>query len=105
MLFGGIFLFIGTFLFEDPFFQVNATSIFVLVWLVIMASIVQFAVWYYLLQKGDPGKTSAFLFLAPFFGVVSGWILLDETLQWYVGVGGLFIFIGIFLVNWKSRAK
>ncbi|MEW9502438.1 DMT family transporter [Jeotgalibacillus marinus] len=105
MLFGGIFLFIGTVLFEEPFFQVNATSIFVLVWLVIMASIVQFAVWYYLLQKGDPGKTSAFLFLAPFFGVVSGWILLDETLQWYVGVGGLFIFIGIFLVNWKSRAK
>jgi len=103
MLFGGIFLFIGTFLLEDTYLQVTSTSIFVIMWLIFMASIVQFAVWYYLLQKNDPGKTSAFLFLAPFFGVVSGWVLLNETIQWYVGLGGLFIFVGIFLVNWKSK--
>jgi len=106
MLFGGVFLFIGTFLFEDTYLQLTSVSVFVIIWLIFMATIVQFAVWYYLLQKNDPGKTSAFLFLAPFFGVVSGWILLDETLQWYVGLGGLLIFIGIFLVNWKSgRSK
>lgn len=103
MLFGGIILLISSFILENPVFEINATSISILLWLAIMASIVQFAVWFYLLQKGDPGKTSAFLFLAPFFGVLSGWLLLDEVINWYVTVGGICIFSGIFLVNWTHK--
>lgn len=100
MLFGGIILLISSVILENPVFDINATSISILLWLAIMASIVQFAVWFYLLQKGDPGKTSAFLFLAPFFGVLSGWALLDEVINWNVTLGGICIFTGIFLVNW-----
>lgn len=102
MLFGGLILFMGSFVLEKPFYIINFNSTFILLWLVIMSSIVQFAVWFYLLQKGDPGKTSAFLFLAPFFGVVSGWLLLEEQLNWNIIVGALLIFAGIFLVNRKS---
>lgn len=105
MLFGGIVLFFSSFILEKPFFEVTATSIFILLWLAIMASIVQFAVWFYLLHIGDPGKTSAFLFLAPFFGVLSGWILLQEPIHWYVMLGGVFIFIGIFLANWTPKTE
>lgn len=105
MLFGGIILLMGSLILENPYFRINGTSISIVLWLAIMASIVQFAGWFYLLQKGDPGKTSAFLFLAPFFGVLSGWLILDETINWYVTVGGLCIFTGIFLVNWTSSKK
>ncbi|MFC5602507.1 DMT family transporter [Sporosarcina koreensis] len=105
MLFGGMILFVGSFLLEKPSFQITPLSISILLWLALMASIVQFAVWFYLLQKGDPGKTSAFLFLAPFFGVLTGWFLLDETIAWNVILGGGCIFIGIFMVNWTARAK
>ncbi|WP_342604034.1 EamA family transporter [Peribacillus sp. FSL E2-0159] len=79
---GGILLLIGSFLFELPFFKITQASIIILSWLAIMASIVQFSVWYFLLQKGDPAKTSAFLFLARFFGVLSGYLLLDEPVHW-----------------------
>ncbi len=103
MLFGGLILFGGSFILEEPFFEPNIISIFILLWLAIMASVVQFAVWFYLLTIGDPGKTSAFLFLAPFFGVISGWLLLDEPIHWYVMLGGVFIFIGIFMVNWVPK--
>jgi probable blue pigment (indigoidine) exporter len=103
MLFGGLFLFIGSFLMERPSFQINTISITILLWLALMASIVQFAVWFYLLQKGDPGKTSAFLFLAPFFGVLTGWLFLDELITWNVIVGGVCIFLGIFMVNWTAK--
>ena len=99
MLFGGILLLLGSFALEKPFFIVNSYSIAILLWLSILSSIVQFAVWYYLLQKSDPGKTSAFLFLAPFFGVLTGWLLLGEPLYPSLLVGGLFIIVGIFLVN------
>lgn len=105
MLFGGLFLFVGSFLLEEPSFQITPLSIAILLWLALMASIVQFAVWFYLLQKGDPGKTSAFLFLAPFFGVLTGWLLLDETIAWNVILGGVCIFIGIFMVNWTARHR
>ncbi|MGF9979148.1 DMT family transporter [Viridibacillus arvi] len=105
MLFGGLILLLGSFTLEESFFILNSNSIFILLWLSIMSSIVQFAVWYYLLQKGDPGKTSAFLFLAPFFGVLTGWLLLDEPLYPSLIVGGLFIIIGIYLVNSNFKQK
>jgi len=103
MLFGGILLLIAGVTIEHPLFVVNGTSIAIELWLAIMASVVQFAIWFYLLQQGDAGKTSAFLFLAPFFGVISGWLLLGEPITWGVIVGGIFIFLGIFLVNWPEQ--
>ncbi|MFS1515327.1 DMT family transporter [Bacillus sp. SCS-151] len=106
MLFGGLVLLLLSIILESPKMIINIESISIVLYLAIMGSIVQFATWYYLLNKGDPGKTSAFLFLAPFFGVLFGWLLLDEIVQWYVYLGGLLIFIGIFLVNWNfSKEK
>ncbi|HEX6922458.1 MAG TPA: DMT family transporter [Bacillales bacterium] len=105
MLFGGILLLIGSFALEDPAITFNFTSISVVLWLAIMASVIQFAIWFFLLEQGDPGKTSAFLFLAPFFGVLSGWLLLGETIEWTTLVGGLLIFVGIFLVNWPKTDR
>ena len=103
MLFGGLLLLLASFLFEKPFFTFNGQSLFILFWLSMMSSIVQFAIWYYLLQKGDPGKTSAYLFLAPFFGVLTGWLLLGDHLYPSLIIGGLFIIIGIYLVNRKFQ--
>lgn len=103
MLFGGLILLASSFLLEDPFFKVSVNAVLILLWLAIMASVVQFSVWFYLLKIGDPGKTSAFLFLAPFFGVLSGWLLLDEQIKWYVATGGLLIIVGIYLVNWTTN--
>ncbi|QYR21774.1 DMT family transporter [Paenibacillus sp. sptzw28] len=105
MLFGGLLLLFMSVTMESPTLIINAESIWIVLYLAIMGSIVQFAAWYYLLKQGDPGKTSAFLFLAPFFGVLSGWAILGEVVQWYVYIGGFFICIGLFLVNWTSADK
>ncbi|GGO04649.1 DMT family transporter [Saccharibacillus kuerlensis] len=105
MLSGGIILLIGSLLLEQPFFRWNGESVTILLWLSLMSSIVQFAGWYYVLQKSDPGKTSAFLFLAPFFGVLSGWLLLGEPLYPSLIAGGLCILVGIYLVNSEFRNK
>jgi drug/metabolite transporter (DMT)-like permease len=105
MLFGGLLLLFMSLTLETPKIIINTESVGIVLYLAIMSSIVQFATWYYLLSQGDAGKTSAFLFLAPFFGVLSGWAILGEVVQWYVYIGGFFIFIGIFLVNWTSSSK
>ncbi|MFB1083105.1 DMT family transporter [Jeotgalibacillus sp. JSM ZJ347] len=103
MLFGGLFLLLFSFLFEEQTLILTPASISLTLWLAIMASVVQFTIWFYLLQKGDPGKTSAFLFLAPFFGVFFGWLLLEEILYVTTLIGGSFILLGIFLVNWNGK--
>lgn len=103
MLIGGLVLLGLSFLLEKPYFHVNVTSVSMVLWLAIMASIVQFTIWFYLLQRGDPGKTSAFLFLAPFFGVLSGWAILGEPLTSRVLGGGLLILASIVLVSWPRR--
>jgi drug/metabolite transporter (DMT)-like permease len=81
------------------------TSVSIVLWLAVMGSIVQFSLWYYLLRGGDPAKTSTFLFLVPLFGLLSSWLLLGEQVQWYVGVGGALICVGIVLVNWERRKQ
>lgn len=105
MLFGGLILFVASYVLEEPFFVANALSIAILGWLAIAASIIQFSIWFYLLQTGNPERTSAFLFLAPFFGTLSGWVLLDEQLSMSLIFGGMFISLGIFLVNWRSERE
>ncbi|KZE47104.1 hypothetical protein AV540_20085 [Brevibacillus parabrevis] len=105
MLCGGILLLIMGVTLETPKLIVTPESVFIVLWLAILASIVQFATWFYLLSHGDPGRTSAFLFLAPFFGVLSGWLLLGEVVLWNVYAGGCLIFAGIFLVNWTFAPR
>ncbi|MFM1655184.1 DMT family transporter [Brevibacillus sp. B_LB10_24] len=105
MLFGGLVLLLMGVTLETPKLVITPASIGIVLYLAILGSIVQFAAWYYLLSQGDPGKTSAFLFLAPFFGVLSGWMLLGEVVQWQVYAGGFFILIGIFLTNWTPTSQ
>ena len=105
MLFGGLVLLAASAFLENASLVINPTSIFIIFWLAIAASIVQFAIWFFLLQNGNPGKVSAFLFLAPFFGVITGWLLLDEQIGLSLLAGGALIFSGIFLVNWPKNAR
>lgn len=101
MLCGGIVLVVLGLFIEAPHLVINMQSIGIILYLAVLGSIVQFAIWYYLLQQGEPGRTSAFLFLAPFFGVLSGWLLLGEVVYANVYWGGGLILVGIFLANWQ----
>lgn len=103
MLFGGLILLIASSLLETQTLAINPQSLFIIFWLAIPASIIQFAIWFFLLQNGNPGKVSAFLFLAPFFGVISGWLILGEQVGVSLIIGGALIFSGIFLVNWPEK--
>ncbi len=99
MLIGGILLLFISEIFGHPYVVFNVSFVLIVLWLAIMSSIVQFGIWFYLIQKNDPAKVSSFLFLAPLFGVLSGLILLREPVTLEIIIGGLFIFAGIILVN------
>ncbi|MHB8253810.1 MAG: DMT family transporter [Acidiferrobacter sp.] len=99
MLVGGFCLLLMSLFFESPVFHVHVLSVVILAWLVVMASIVQFGVWFYVLHHNNAAHVSAYLFMAPVFGVLSGWALLHQAIGWHVAVGALGIGAGIWLVN------
>jgi len=105
MLFGGLLILVCSVFIESIKFIATPSSIFIILWLAIMASIVQFAIWFYLLEREEPGKVSAFLFLVPLFGVLSGWALLQEQPHISSLIGGSLILVGIFLVNKPKKLK
>ncbi|MHB8232185.1 MAG: DMT family transporter [bacterium] len=99
MLIGGVVLLAISETFGHPHVVFNVSFALIVLWLAVMSSILQFGIWFYVLQKNDPGKVSSFLFLAPLFGVLSGLILLREPVTLEIIIGGIFIFAGIILVN------
>ncbi|PYE49534.1 EamA family transporter [Paenibacillus barcinonensis] len=105
MLAGGLLLLLLSLWVEEPHFTVTTVSVLSLFYLTLICSIVQFSLWFYLLQNSDPAQTSSFLFLAPFFGVLSSWVMLGEQIQWFVGAGGMLIGLGIYLVNRLSPSS
>ncbi|MCH5584098.1 EamA family transporter [Shimazuella sp. AN120528] len=109
MGFGGIFLLIASMFLEKPMFDIHAVALpellFVMIYLIIMSSIVQFVTWFYLIGNNDPAKVSSFLFLVPLIGTIGGWLILNEVLHWYVGFGAVFIGVGIYLVNRPAKKQ
>jgi drug/metabolite transporter (DMT)-like permease len=107
MGFGGIFLLVASLFLENTMFRFDQAPffliLFVMFYLIIMSSIVQFVTWFYLVSKTDPAKVSSFLFLVPLIGTITGWLILDETLHWYVGLGAIFIGWGIYFVNRPAK--
>lgn len=104
MLVGGLALLVLGALSEPLTFVLTQSSLAILAWLVIMASVVQFGAWFFVLHHNDAARVSAYLFLAPVFGVLTGWLLLRQPIGWHVAVGALGIAGGIWLVN-KAPAQ
>jgi drug/metabolite transporter (DMT)-like permease len=66
---------------------------------------VSYLVWFWLLRSYPASEVSVFTFLAPIFGVVSGYILLNEQVGWSL-VGALaLVTVGIALVAKPVRAS
>lgn len=64
-----------------------------------------FVLFFWVLRHYPASDMAAFTFLAPLFGVLAGWLLLDEPVSPAI-IGALaLVGTGIVLVNWKPRAK
>ncbi|WP_282940954.1 DMT family transporter [Paenibacillus sp. RC67] len=102
MSFGGLILLILSVSFESITAVWSWESFGIVIWLAIPGSLIQFSLWYSLLSKMEPWKASSYLFLAPVFGVLTGALWLHEPLGGNKLVGGLCVFTGIFLSNYKD---
>ncbi len=66
---------------------------------VVVVASATFLTFVWLMTRYDAGKLSSFIFLAPLFGVLFGWMLLGETVNAGLLAGAVLICSGIWLVN------
>ena len=79
----------------------NAHSIYILLFTGLIASAVDFTIWFYLLKNLDIKITTFSSMLVPVFGLIFDWAILGNRLDEGVIVGGALILIGIYQVSKK----
>ncbi len=79
----------------------NAHSIYILLFTGLIASAVDFTIWFYLLKNLDIKITTFSSMLVPVFGLIFDWAILGNRLDGGVIVGGALILIGIYQTSRK----
>jgi drug/metabolite transporter (DMT)-like permease len=79
----------------------TAYSIYILLFTGIIASAVDFTIWFYLLKKLDINITTFSSMLVPVLGLIFDWLMLGNPLDAGVIAGGIFILAGIYMVSKK----
>ncbi len=74
-------------------------SVFAIVFTAIVATAVNFTIWFYLLRKIDTHTVAFSVLLVPVFGLLFDWVQLGSTLDAGVMVGGVLILYGIYRVS------
>ena len=108
MILGGIIITLPMMLVENIFFgmdwmqQIRYQHIIGIICLSIFPSVLAYRFWNEALDKVAANKVAIFQYLIPIYTVIISLLFLDEKLQIFQIVGGILIFIGVFLVVGKS---
>jgi len=85
--------------------DLNPTSVFTILYLSVVGSAFAFAALYWLFTRMEVTRISLFTFITPIVAVALGWLLLSETVDLSVAIGGSLILIGVALVNRTPGAR
>ena len=100
MLFGGLWLFPLSLLFDD-YNRITWTGevIYPFIYLVVFGSVVAYVAYSYALRKLPMTLVSLYAYINPLVAVILGWLVLDEKLNGKIVFAFLITIGGIYLVN------
>jgi drug/metabolite transporter (DMT)-like permease len=70
----------------------------------VLAIVVGYTLWYRGLRELDPSQVVVYMYLVPFFGVLSSWLILGEHITPWLLLGGATILSGVIVTNSGRRA-
>lgn len=76
-----------------------------LLWLGLLGSCLAYILYFSLLQRVGPTRTTMVTYLIALFGVALGVIFLNEPLDARLVGGGALVVVGIAVVNWRPRQR
>lgn len=77
-------------------------AMFSIVFTAIIASTVNFTIWFYLLKRMDTHTVAHAVMLVPVFGLTFDWLILDSSIDLGLIAGGALILLGIYIVSNKK---
>jgi drug/metabolite transporter (DMT)-like permease len=86
-------------------FRWTTMALISLMYLVVVGSVIAFALYYWLVRHMDVTKTMLIALVTPVVAVILGMIVLHEKLNWRLLAGGACIISGIALIVLRKRHK
>lgn len=83
----------------------TAESIYAILFTAIVASTIDFTIWFYLLKNMDLKTATFSSMLVPVCGLLLDWIILGTKLDIGIVIGGILILFGIYQVSKTQRKK
>jgi drug/metabolite transporter (DMT)-like permease len=100
MFFGGMFLFIASFIFDDySTLHWTSSSLWALAYLIVFGSIIAFACFSYALKKLPVTIVSLYAYINPIVAVLLGTLILGEKFNLRIAIAMLVTVAGIYIVN------
>jgi drug/metabolite transporter (DMT)-like permease len=105
MFVGGIVLIFISFFAKESVDLTAITPInwFWFAWLVLPSSVGSFGLWYVALSHGGALKASSFLFLTPFFTVLTSILVLKSTITGQQLIGACLVGLALYIVNREKK--
>ena len=112
MVFGGIFLLPLSLVFDDfNKLQWSTNVVTSLVYLILIGSVATYACFSYAIKKLPVTIVTLYAYINPIVAIILGWLVLDEALNFRIGIAIGITLAGIYIVNrgyklrsvWKSQ--
>jgi drug/metabolite transporter (DMT)-like permease len=87
-----------------PFTSIPWQSWVAIAYLVVFGSLIAFIAYLYALQNLPTEQASIYAYINPMVAVLLGWLIFNEHLTLFIGIGGVVALLGIFIVNKAFKA-
>ncbi|HYM95575.1 MAG TPA: DMT family transporter, partial [Chitinophagaceae bacterium] len=71
---------------------------------ILFGSLLAFICYLYALQKLPTEQVSVYAYINPVVAVILGWLIMNEKLSVFIGIGGIVALLGVYLVNKAFKA-
>jgi drug/metabolite transporter (DMT)-like permease len=106
MLFGGLFLIPISLLLDDyTAIHWNNEVVFSLIYMILIGSVAAYACYSYAIKKLPMTLVSLYAYINPIVAVILGWLILNEKLNFQIGLAIIVTVAGIYLVNRGYQLK
>ena len=105
LIVSGIILLPISFLFNDYIRDINLNLILIFVFQVIVIMCLGFIGWLWVMSKYSASGTNSFMFLTPIFGVLFGWLIMDDNINLQIYLSLFLTCLGIYVINQKAKTN
>lgn len=103
LIVSGIILLPISFLFNDFIRDMNINLVFIFLFQVIIIMCLGFIGWLWVMSRYSASSTSSFAFLTPIFGVLFGWLIMDDNINLQIYLSLFLTCLGIYVINQKAK--